>query len=71
MVTEHQKKQLKHLRSGEKNAYEEASIYTILLDLAEGNGIEDVFIMLHNVACDTGCRKDLENQFERAKKMDW
>lgn len=39
---EFQQKLLKDLRSGKKYAYENASIYTILLDLVEGNGVEEV-----------------------------
>lgn len=39
---EFQQNLLKKLRSGEPNAYEDASIYTILLDLVEGNGIKEV-----------------------------
>lgn len=66
-----QKEQLKKLRSQEKGAYEEASIYTILLDLIEGNGLEDVFMTLHNVATDTGERKLLEQKLEESKSWDW
>lgn len=44
MIKDHefQQKLLKKLRSGEPGAYEDASIYTVLLDLVEGNGAEDV-----------------------------
>ena len=47
-----QREQVKKLRSQEKISYEEASIYTVLLDLVEGNGLVEVFMMLHNVATD-------------------
>lgn len=33
---------LENLRSGKEGCYEDASIYTVLLDLIEGNGIETV-----------------------------
>lgn len=63
--------QLKKLRSQEKFAYEEASIYTVLLDLVKGNGIDEVFMMLHNVASDLEQRKQLEDKFDEAKKWEW
>ena len=66
-----QREQVKKLRSQEKFAYEEASIYTVLFDLIEGNGIDEVFMMLHNVATDLGQREELENKFEDAKKWEW
>lgn len=66
-----QREQVKKLRSQEKYAYEEASIYTVLFDLVEGNGMEEVFMMLHNVATDLEQRKELEDMFEEAKKWTW
>lgn len=66
-----QKEQVKNLRSGDKYAYKQASIYTVLLDLCEGNGVDEVFLMLHNVAFDLGEREQLESKFEDAKKWEW
>lgn len=66
-----QREQVKKLRSQEKFAYEEASIYTILLDLVEGNGLDEVFMMLHNVASDLEQREELESKFEEAKMWEW
>lgn len=66
-----QREQVKKLRSQEKISYEEASIYTVLLDLVEGNGLVEVFMMLHNVATDLKQRKELENKFKDAKKWEW
>ena len=66
-----QRELVKKLRSQEKFAYEEASIYTVLFDLIEGNGIDEVFMMLHNVATDLEQRDELEKQFEEAKKWEW
>jgi hypothetical protein len=66
-----QREQLEKLRSQKKYAYEEASIYTVLLDLIEGNGLDEVFMMLHNVATDLEQRKELEDKFEEAKKWKW
>lgn len=51
--------------------YEDESIYSILLDLVEGNGINEVFITLHNVASELGQRKELEGKFDDAKKWVW
>jgi len=67
----YQKKLVKKLRSGDKFAYEEASIYTILLDLCEGNGLDEVFMMLHNVASDNGERQMLEDKFKEAVEWKW
>lgn len=66
-----QREQVKKLRSQEKFSYEEASIYTVLLDLVEGNGLDEVFMMLHIVATDLKQRKELENKFKDAKKWEW
>jgi hypothetical protein len=66
-----QKEQLKELRSQKKFAYEEASIYTVLLDLVEGNGLDTVFMTLHNLATDIDQREELEAKFERSKKWQW
>ncbi len=37
-----QKKLVEKLKSNEKFAYQKASIYTILLDLVDENGVEEV-----------------------------
>lgn len=66
-----QRELVKKLKSGEKNSYEDASIYTILFDLLEGNGLDEVFMMLHNVATDLEQRKALEDKFDEAKKWQW
>ena len=64
-----QEKQLKKLRSSD--VYQGASIYTILYDLIEGNGVEEVFTMLHNVSSDMNKREQLETLFKGAKKWKW
>ena len=71
MITKHQQKQLKELRSNKENAYVEASIYTILLDLCEGNGVDDVFMMLHNVATDLYQRELLESKYQDSLTWKW
>lgn len=53
------------------NVYTKASIYTVLFDLVDGNGIEEVFTMLHNVASDLEQRKELEDKFNEAKTWEW
>lgn len=50
---EFQQKQVNELRA-DFSKYEDASIYTILLDLVQGNGIDHVQEMLLNVADDWG-----------------
>ena len=67
----YQRKLLKELRSGKEGSYEEASIYTILFDLVEGNGLDDVFMGLHNLASDLDRREEFENMFEEARKWEW
>lgn len=66
-----QLKQLKEFRKYEKDSYEEASIYTILLDLVDGNGIEEVFSVLHNLASDLGILDTLKSEMEKSKKWKW
>ena len=66
-----QKKLVKELNSNKELAYQDASIYTVLLDLVQGNSIEEVFMMLHNVATDLKKRNKLESQFEKAKSWKW
>jgi hypothetical protein len=66
-----QRKLVEELKSNREFAYQDASIYTVLLDLVEDNGIEEVFMMLHNVATDLKKRKELESQFEKAKSWKW
>ncbi len=70
MIDEFQKDKLRKLRCGSPNAYEEASIYTILLDLCEGNGIEDVVNVLEDVINDLSSSTDLKisKLFKYAKR---
>lgn len=68
MSLEYQRGLVEMLRSGEKNAYEDAAIYTILLDLVDENGVDEVFKILHNVATDLGELEELESRFDDAKK---
>lgn len=66
-----QKELLKKLRTDSGKGYYEASVYTVLLDLVEGNDLETVFSMLHNVATDKGAREELEGLYEASKKYEW
>lgn len=66
---EFQRKLVEELNSGKEFAYQEASIYTVLLDLVEGNGIDEVFTILHNVATDLKKREELESMFESVKNF--
>lgn len=65
-----QKRQAEKLRSGELK-YEDAAIYTILLELLTGDAIGEVFSIFHNVASDLGKRNELESMFDEAKKWTW
>lgn len=58
-----QQLQLEKLRSGEEGSYEDASIYTVLLDLVQGNGVDSVFGMLVEVS------KDLDKLPELSKEI--
>ena len=53
------------------NVCEDESIYSVLLDLIKGNGLEETFMVLHNIASDLGVRDLLESQFEEAKTWTW
>jgi len=70
-IDEFQRKLLKQLRSYKEGAYEDASIYTVLLDLCEGNGIDNVFQVLHMLSQDLDERDKLEALFEEAKNWTW
>lgn len=71
MITKHQRKLLEQLRSNKENAYADASLYTILLDLCDGSGVDDVFLMLHNVAHDLDKREQLESLCEECPGWEW
>ena len=71
MVSEFEKEQLKKLREGKELTYNDASVYSVLLGLVEDTDIEEVFMMLHNVACDLDKRKELEDLFKNAKTYKW
>lgn len=64
-----QKQQLEALRSN--NEYKEATIYTILYDLVEGNDATEVYTILHQVATEQGQRKDLEETTVQSKWWEW
>lgn len=61
-----QKEQLRKLRAGELSFFD-ASIYTILYDLVEGNGLDEVVGCLHNLAYDLGSREEIEKLFDEMK----
>ena len=65
-----QQKQVEKLRSGE-TGYSDAAVYTILLDLVQGNGMDDVVMTLHSLAFDLGRRKELEELFDLTKDYKW
>lgn len=64
-----QKRQVEKLRSGELK-YEDAAIYTILLELLTSDSVSEVFSIFHNVASDIGKRDELEFMFDEAKRLD-
>jgi len=57
-----QQLQLEKLRSGEAGCYEDASIYTVLLDLVEGNGVDTVYEMLVQVAANISVLPELKDE---------
>jgi hypothetical protein len=65
-----QREQVRKLRAG-KTSYFDASIYTILFDLVEGNGLDEVTGVLHNLAHDLGRREELETIFDDTKKYQY
>lgn len=50
-------------------SYEDATIYTILLDMVSTNGIEEVFSTLHSLSSDLNQREKLESI--SAKSLSW
>lgn len=70
-ISEFEKEQLRQLREGKELTYNDASIYTVLLGLVEDSSIEEVFMMIHNVASDLDKRKELESLFKKAKSWKW
>ena len=70
-IDESQLRQLDEYRRGIRHNKIEPSIYIALLDLADEVDIPEVFMMLHNVACDLGCRAELEGMYERSKEWRW
>jgi hypothetical protein len=46
---EFQQKLVEKLRSNKDSTYENASIYTVLLDLVQGNGVDEVKRLLDEV----------------------
>lgn len=66
-----QQKLVKKLHAVENSAYEDAAIYTVLLDLVQESDIEEVFMLLHSVASDLGKREEIESLFDKAKNWKW
>lgn len=62
-----QQRLVEDLRNG-KLSYQDAPIYTVLLCLCQDSSIDEVFLMLHDVAKDTGKLKELESQIEKVKE---
>lgn len=68
-IDKFQKKLVKKLRTSE--VYMDADVYTILLDLSIDQGVDDVFMMLHNVATEMGKRKLLESLYKKSETWKW
>jgi hypothetical protein len=64
-----QQKQVEKLRTSE--TYSDAALYTILLDLVQGNGMDDVVTTLHSLAFDLDRREELEELFDLTKNYEW
>lgn len=58
------------LRSGELS-YEDAAIYTVLLDMVKANGIEEVFSTLHSLSSDLNEREKLESIIINSTNWEW
>ena len=66
---EFQQNLVKKLRTSE--TYSDAAIYTILLDLVQGNGMDEVVTTLHSLAFDLDRREELEELFDLTKSYEW
>lgn len=49
----------------------EESIYAHVAALVEDSDVEEVFMMLHNVATDMNKRTVLESQYGKSRKWKW
>ncbi len=52
-------------------SYEDAPIYTILLDMVSTNGIEEVFSTLHSLSSDLNQRDKLESMSAKSFSWQW
>ena len=53
------------LRYGVDSEYAKASIYTIQLDLIQGNGIPEVLLMLFDASKDSGKKDEFINEVKK------
>jgi hypothetical protein len=53
------------LRYGVNSEYAEASIYTIQLDLIQGNGISEVLLMLFDASKDSGKKDEFIDEVKK------
>ena len=53
------------LRYGVDSEYANASIYTIQLDLIQGNGIPEVLLMLFDASKDSGKKDEFINEVKK------
>jgi hypothetical protein len=65
-----QQRMVDELRNGTL-PYPETSIYTILLELVQGCGMDEVVTTLHGLASDLDRRKELEELFDLTKTYEW
>jgi len=70
MIDNFQQKLVNDLNNG-ITKYQDATIYTILLELCQNNDASEVFRMLHNAASDLGKVDEIENLYEQSKKWKW
>ena len=70
-IDEAQLRQLDEYRRGIRHNNIEPSIYIGLLDLVDHSDISETFMILHNVACDLGCKAELEAMYEGSKEWKW
>jgi len=70
-IDEAQLRQLDEYRRGIRHNNIEPSIYIALLDLVDDVDVREVFMVLHKVACDLGCREDLEDTYDLSREYEW
>ena len=66
------KEELERTKQGlMSGSMENESLHSILSALVDMSDIEEIFLLLHNIASETGVRDVLESKYEESKDWVW